>query len=123
VRADDHPPDFYMASSEGYGLEEPRACYRVKRLEGRGSDAYLLVRVEPAISALLDGLAEVEMDHVVLATRHAGQSLFPVSEWPLSVHVARCAATMHAKETLAPEDLELIAWAELYPTEIEARRG
>jgi hypothetical protein len=42
-------PDFYLASSEGYGLETPRRCYRLRRILGRSDDDYLIVKVDPPI--------------------------------------------------------------------------
>jgi len=42
-------PDFFLASSEGCGLEVPRRCYRIRRIFGRNGDDYLLVRVDPPI--------------------------------------------------------------------------
>jgi len=43
-------PDFYLASSEGYDLEEPRRCFQIKRMRGDFRDDYLLVRIDPPIN-------------------------------------------------------------------------
>ena len=67
-------PDFYMASSEGY-MEEPRRCWRVKRLGTENRDDILLVKVEPPILGQEDGLSILLLDLVLVATRHQGSSL------------------------------------------------
>lgn len=113
-------PDFYLTSSEGYGLEEVRQCFRKRRLGGRTADDYLLVRVKPPIIGQRFGLGDRDLDEVVLATRHEGQSLFPVSEWPLYVHVARPVVDMGDRTTITTREIALIGWAEIYPTEEQA---
>ncbi|MGH8489621.1 MAG: enhanced serine sensitivity protein SseB C-terminal domain-containing protein, partial [Gammaproteobacteria bacterium] len=42
-------PDFYLTSSEGYGLEEIRACYKRQRLLGSHPDGYMLCEIDPPI--------------------------------------------------------------------------
>jgi hypothetical protein len=116
-------PDFFLASSEGYGLEEPRKSYRLRRIAGRSGDDYLLVRVDPPISGQRYGLGGQNIDRVVLATRHEGESLFPISSWPVFVHVARLLREPKHGDTLTREDLEEIGWAELYQTEEAARKA
>ena len=115
------PSDFYLVSSEGYGLEQVRKCYRLKRLGGRRTDDYLLVRIDAPLPGQRYGLGSAMIHQVVLATRHEGESLFPVSEWPLYVHVARPLHEVRRQRKLAASDLELIGWAEIYPTEEVAR--
>jgi hypothetical protein len=116
-------PDFFLASSEGYGLKEPRRSYRLRRIAGRSGDDYLLVRVDPPISGQRYGLGAENIDRVVLATRHEGESLFPISSWPVFVHVARLLREPKHGDTLTREDLEEIGWAELYETEEAARKA
>jgi hypothetical protein len=42
-------PDFYLASKEGYGLDQVRSCWRVKQLKiDQGAEA-ILVRAEPPV--------------------------------------------------------------------------
>ena len=116
-------PDFFLASSEGYGLEQPRRCYRLRRILGRSGDDYLLVKVDPPIVGQRYGLGGRDIDHVVLATRHKGESLFPVSSWPVFVHVARLLREPREGDTMTRDDLEEIGWAEIYETEEDAWRA
>jgi hypothetical protein len=114
-------PDFYLASSEGYGLDRPRACYCIRRLHGATRDDYLLARLEPPLSGQPYGLGDRAITNVVIATRHVGASLFPIAEWPVAVHVARpLVADAERLELIADGDLEEIGWAELYPSRAAA---
>lgn len=115
-------PDFYLASTEGYGMEEPRRCWRLKRIASAQRGDLLLVRIEPPLLGQRFDLGGKDVDLVLLAPRHDGASLFPVTTWPTYVHVAR--PLVDAPETyerLGPGEMEVVAWAEIYPTEDDAR--
>jgi hypothetical protein len=114
-------PDFYLASSEGYGMKEPRRGFTVRRLRGDHRDDYLLARVEPPVIGQPFGLGSRDIDHLILATRHVGESLFPILRWPVFVHVARPLVPIEDRDVLHDGEMEPIAWAELYQTEDAAR--
>lgn len=115
-------PDFYLASSEGYGMAEPRSCWRIKRLTSLWRDDLLLIEISPPLLGQKHGLGNCDLDMVVVATRHEGASLFPINEWPLYVHVARVLAEdVTERDSLTEEEFESIGWAELYPPEEAAR--
>jgi hypothetical protein len=59
---------------------------------------------------------------VILATRHAGASLFPIRRWPVFVHVIRPLVPVEGRDALHDDEMESIAWAEVYRTEDAARR-
>lgn len=118
------PDPFFLSSSEGYGLDAPHRCTPIRRLRTEGRDDLLLVRVEPPLLGQLYGLGNEEIVYLVIAPRHAGVSLFPVSEWPASVHVARILVTApEACLRLDQSEIEEIAWAEIYPDEDTARHN
>jgi hypothetical protein len=113
--------DFFIASSEGYSMEEPRRCRMIRRLCGDHRDDYLLVRLEPPLIGQPFGLGASDIDQVVLATRHLGDSLFNVRRWPVSVHVARPLVPLDSRDLVHDDEMEEIAWAEIYQTEQSAR--
>jgi hypothetical protein len=117
--------DFFLASSEGYGLESPRACRIQKMLRGRVRDCYLVVEIDPPLAGQRYGRGEENINVVVMATRHEGQNMFPVSEWPLSVHVALLARHLDLGTTdmLSDDDIELVGCGELYQTPADAARS
>lgn len=113
-------PDFYLASSEGYGMEEPRCCFAVRRLRGDSRDDYLLVRIEPPVIGQGFNLGNQDIHYLILATRHIGKSLFPIQHWPVFVHVARSLIPLEGRDVIHDNEMESIAWAELYETEEKA---
>ena len=106
-------PDYYLSSTDTYGLEAPRRVRGIKRIAMGQRDDALLAEIDPPIAAWTS--KESNTSIVILATRHKECSLFPVSEWPLSVHVTKPLV----KNVRGPDHMELtevqtIAWAELY---------
>ncbi len=115
-------PDFYIASTEGYDMEEPRSCWAVKRITTEQRRDLLLIRIDPPLVGQKYGLGARDVDLVLIAPRHQGGSLFPINEWPQYVHVARpLTDAPQSRDILHSDEMELIAWAELYRTEEEAR--
>ena len=110
-------PDFYLASSEGYDLENPRRCFAIRRLRTHQRDDLLLVRIDPPLAGQKYGLGDRDVDHVVLAPRHRGQSLSPIRRWPLFCHVARLLTEFEGRDVIRADEVELIAWAAIYETE------
>lgn len=115
-------PDFYIASTEGYEMEEPHSCWAVKRMAMEQGRDLLLTRIDPPLVGQKYGLGDRDVDLVLITPRHQGGSLFPINEWPLYVHVARpLVDDPRSRDDLRSDEMELIAWAELYRTEEEAR--
>jgi hypothetical protein len=115
--------DFYLTSSEGYDYlaRPPRRCRAIKRLRGDARDDYLLIRIDPPLNGQIFGLGEHDIDQVIVATRHRGASLFPITQWPVFVHVARLLVPYEGQDVVRSDELDPIAWAELYATEEAAR--
>lgn len=115
-------PDFYLASSEGYDMEEPRKCYQIKRLHGDKRDDYLLIKIDPPLIGQNYGLGSQDIDKVIIATRYKADLLFPIKNWPVDVHVARILGDDPEKlDFIDTNKLEEIGWAELYKSESEAK--
>ena len=113
--------EFYLASAEGYEMESPRRCKVVKRLRGEERLDYLLISIDPPLPGQAFGLGARDLDQVVVATRHRGESLFPIKRWPVFVHVARLLVPYQGQNVVRDDEIESFAWAELYPTEEAAR--
>lgn len=116
-------PDFYLASSEGYGLEQPRACYIIKKIQfERRTDLYLIA-IDPPIIGQGYGLGSVDIDSLVIATRHQDEVLTEPKDWPVYVHVARLlVSSSEVGSVIRHDELQHVGWAELYPTEEAAQR-
>jgi hypothetical protein len=117
-----HNADFFLASSEGYRLTEPRSCKRIKRVRSDNRDDLLLVKVEPPLIGQVYGLGERNIDTLLVATRYKGDTLFPIKRWPVFVHVARLLIeNPERRQKIHDNEFESIGWAELYRTEEDAR--
>jgi hypothetical protein len=115
-------PDFYLSSTEGYDMESVRRSWRIKRMATANRDDLLLIEIDPPLIGQKYGLGDRDVKIVVIAPRHEGTSLFPIKEWPLSVHVARLLIdNPKDRNVLSDHDFESIGWAELYRTEDDAR--
>jgi hypothetical protein len=113
-------PDFFLASGDGYNLEEPRKAYVIRRYPAAKRDDYLLVRIDPPYES--HGYVS---EKLVLAAKFEGTSLFPISYWPLPVYVLRpLVQAPDTFDTLDPDrEMELIAWAEIYRTMDEVQHS
>jgi hypothetical protein len=115
-------PDFYLASSEGYELEAPRQCWRIKRLVTNERNDFLLIKIDPPIIGQKFGLGGQDIFEVLVATRFSDDSLYPIKKWPVFVYVSRLLIeNPELIESLSDNDFELIAWAELYESEESAK--
>jgi hypothetical protein len=58
----------------------------------------------------------------IVPPKHIGSSLFPINKWPAFVYVARpLIENPELRDKLQDDEFELIAWAELYRNEDDAR--
>ncbi|GIK10540.1 MAG: hypothetical protein HND45_04900 [Chloroflexi bacterium] len=108
-------PDFYLASSDAYSLEEPRACFRIGRLKSNSRDDLLLVRITPPLNGSDYQFPVSKIEKVVVATRFKNESLFPIKRWPVFVYVvAVLVDNLEQIKMLSTDQMRIIAWAELY---------
>lgn len=79
-----------------------------------------LVRLDPAVIGQPWG-AIGDIEYFVLANRFKGEWLFPISDFPCFVHIARILANgVPESDLVDPSDLESVAWGELYRTRYDA---
>lgn len=117
----DAPPDFFMSSTEHTGeWSRPRACWLKARVTGPYHDQYALIEVDPAVVKQDAGAALTEL---VISPHSVGTTIFPPSGSPIRVYVyeIRNAQALGTRR-IATEDVELVAWCELYSTRREAEQ-
>jgi hypothetical protein len=118
-----HPtPDFYLSTAGEYEpLAVPRACWNISRLRDGVRDDWMLVAIAPALEDQRFGLGATDVQHLIIGTKIQGQTLFPVSQWPAYVYVARVLddAVLRGRE-FTRHQVELIAWGALYRERDEA---
>ncbi|RYE07714.1 MAG: hypothetical protein EOP22_16775 [Hyphomicrobiales bacterium] len=116
--------DFYLASQDGYRLQQPRACWRLKPLSSPNAAELLLVQIDPPLIGQPFGLGGDDIHQLILAPKYVGQSLTPITQWPAPIHVSRYLGPPGTIPDLLPANaIELIAWAELHPTRPAAEGG
>lgn len=115
-------PDFYIASSDGHGMEEPRKAFRIKRLSSDTRDDLLLIRIDPPLMGQRYGSGGRDIEYIIIATRNVGATLFPIREWPVDVNVSKpLVDDIGERDHLLGHEYKDLAWAELYRTEEDAR--
>jgi hypothetical protein len=106
---------FLSAEGENDDLRYPRACWRCQQLSDNIRDDYLLVNIAPAIPGQRYGLGDKEITQLILASRHEGVTLFPVTEWPAHVYVFRILDGALLKQAIfQPHQVEMIAWGMIF---------
>ena len=114
-------PDFYLASTESCEFEQPRRCWRIKRLSTPNRDDLVLLKIDPPLPEKYGSRGRVDL--VAVAPKEKDGSLFPINDWPLWVHVAHIFIdNPESRDKLLFEEFESIAWAALYRTEEDATR-
>lgn len=110
--------DFYLVSTELREPYEPRACRIVRRLRSELRDDLALVEIAPPLPRHVYDTSE-DVQWLILAARHQGASLFPVSEWPLAVYICRPKGDAKPEtETIASENLAILDWGEVRKTAV-----
>jgi hypothetical protein len=109
-------PIFYLTTAGEYKLlSKPRSCWCVRRLRDANRDDYMIVTIDPPLIGQPFGLGGGDVTTLLLSTRHQGFSLYPVTEWPTNVYVARIVdPQVFDAESFTPEQVQLIAWGEIF---------
>lgn len=115
-------PEFFLSAAGEYEpLAAPRACWQRTRLRDDIRDDHMLVQIEPVLSGQCFGLLETDIQYLIISSRHQGETLYPVSEWPSFVYVARILDdTVFKTRVFTNRQVELIAWGTLFRVREEA---
>jgi hypothetical protein len=114
--------NFYLTTAGEYSeLAEPRACHTLGRRKDKNRDDYMLVEIDPPLSGRTFGLGGQDIRLLLLSTTLANKSLFPITEWPAYVYVARIVdESAFTNLEFTAQQVELIARGFLYPNLDEA---
>lgn len=115
-------PDFFLsAAGEHDALTKPRACWAKGRLKNHVRDDYLHVKIDPPLAVQSCGFGDHDIVDLVLSTRHKGFTLFPITEWPSFVYIARITDLVVVDTgVILPNQVEPLAWGMIFPTYDEA---
>lgn len=113
---------YYLSSLDSERFEPVRECTIERSLAFDSGKPAVQARLSPAVDGQdFDRASDIEQ--VILAARHEGVSIDPVSEFPCFVFITILRSGYDRLETpLRNDDLEIIGWGELYRTQEEAER-
>ncbi len=113
---------YFLSSLESARFGVPRECVFVKRLRFQTGKECILARINPPVIGQDFGVAD-DIDLVLLSNRHEGEGPSPIKEFPCFVFIARpLSADVERRAEIAREDVQVIAWGELYRTKADAER-
>ncbi len=112
--------EVYLSSLESKTFEPTRKCRFLKKLIFDTGKECMLVELDPPVNGQDFGISE-DIKRVVLSSRHEGDSLFPVKEFPCFVFITTSLVEdITACERITNSDLQILAWGELYRTASDA---
>lgn len=107
--------DFFLNPTDSGDLSELRACFVKGRLKDAFRDDYMLVEITPPIIGQKYGLGGRDISQVILATRHKGYTLFPVTEWPAFVYIIRILdENILTTMQFSANQVEMILWGVIH---------
>lgn len=118
-------PDFYMVSSEWKPLHEPRECWIKDRFKSYSGNDLYLVQIKPSILYDEKIYGTIELNELIIASRHEGYTISEINEWPFYIYLATHSKKepFDGNELVDEGNLERIAWAELYPSFSTAKKA
>jgi hypothetical protein len=108
---------YFLASTELRDPYPARECRIVRRLRSEVQDDLALAEISPPLPRDVYETPE-DVNSLIIAARHRGQSLFSISELPLPIYICmlkgQCAPE---SDTIVSADLSILDWGELrqYP--------
>jgi len=111
--------DVLLKSTELRDPYEPRRCRLVKRLRSELRDDLALVAIVPPLPRETYG-SEQDISELILASRHEGESMFPMSPLPIAVHICRGLAGATPHKTIRSSELAILNWGEISAVEGDA---
>jgi hypothetical protein len=110
----------YLSSLDSVRFETVRECQFERTLSFDTGKVAIETRISPAIVGQ-DFSVTADIDRVILAPRHEGATIDPVSEFPLFVFIAiPSRGLVRLQSPLRLDDLDVIGWGELYRSSADA---
>lgn len=105
--------NFYLATTELRDPYKPRECRVIKRLRNEFRDDLAWVEIMPSLPRETYDTNE-DISQLILSAKHQGMSLFPVTEWPLSVYICWFKGSVDLHSGFIPSDvLTILDWGEI----------
>lgn len=110
----------YLSSLESVRFAAVRECRFVRPIDVGDQRAGVVAHLAPGISGQEFGTGE-DIESFVLTTRFEGADIRSIEEFPCFVFIALPRVPLTPElERIAVDDLQVIAWGELYRTAADA---
>jgi hypothetical protein len=111
---------YYLSSMESVKFASTRECIFLKRLRFNTGKECVLVKLSPPVIGQDYGRS-ADIEEFVLTNRHEGEGLSPIKEFPCFVFITRpLIDDIGQRDEIAKDQVEVIAWGELYRTNRDA---
>lgn len=111
---------YFLSSLESTVFEATRKCSFLKKLHFDTGKECILAEIDPPVIGQQFGIRE-DINNVVLTNRHEGDTLSPIREFPCFVFIAHLVDDdLTDKKIVKKDDLQIMAWGELYRTRSDA---
>ena len=111
-------PDFYLsAAGEVIGdLATLRVCWVKGRLQDVARNDHMLIEIDPPLNGQPYGLGGQDITELIISARYQGSTLFPISEWPCHIYIARILdQSITTTLVFTKNQVEIIAWGMILP--------
>jgi len=118
-------PPLYLASNEVIPNLGPRKCKIMQKLwSEERHDYFLRMQIEPPITGRTFQIEQDEIDEVVVATRHVGTSLYPISNFPIVVYVCYIVNdVIRSTGNVSAKDLKILLVGEMFSNLEDAEKS
>ena len=115
----------FLASNEVIPNLSPRKCKILQRLwSDERQDYFLRMKIEPPINGHTVQIDKDEIDEVVVATRHKGASLHPISGFPVVVYICSIVnEVIRSTGIVSAKDLKILLIGEIFSNLEDAEKS
>jgi len=111
---------YYLSSLESKRFALTRECIFIKKMRFDTGKECALVRLRQGVIGQDYGSADT-LELFILSNRHEGENLFPVTSFPCFVFITRpLIDDIEHHDQISSDDVEIIAWGELYRSKHDA---
>lgn len=107
---------FFLSSTEDsrFASGPPFRCAPLSRLRMGKNDQFLLIRISPPLRLNPYDPSSNTTDTLVITPHMQNDTLFPVSYWPLPVHIHKVLYPIKYGRPLSPKQIKITAWGDIH---------
>ena len=111
---------YFLSSLESKTFSLTRKCDFLSQSSFSSNKPYIVAKISPPVIGQPFNKSE-DIDTILLATRHQGENIINISEFPCFVFIAIPKNDTYSFSNISEKnDLDIIGWGELYRTKHDA---